>query len=192
MNEQAIITDEPMAVDIQQEEQNVSEQAQDLISEEAPQALPEQPSEDEPVEPEEPKPSEQNDHDEEIRSLRGQVAELTDALTRQREMLQRMNRECTEFAELFPDTPLSRMPSEVWEAVNGGVPLAAAYALYQVKQQRREQLAAEVNARNRAMSGGGVSGTTDQHLSPGEVRQMTAEQVHNNYSKILESMKLWS
>lgn len=191
MNEQAIITDEPMAVDIQQEEQNVSEQAQDLIPEEAPQALPEQPSEDEPV-GQELQPSEQNDHDEEIRSLRGQVAELTDALTRQREMLQRMNRECTEFAELFPDTSLSRLPSEVWEGVRGGVPLAAAYALYQIKQQRREKLAAEVNARNRTMSGGGVSGTPDQHLSPGEVRQMTAEQVRNNYSKILESMKLWS
>lgn len=191
MNEQTIITDEPMAVDTQQEEQNVSEQAQDLIPEEASQALPEQPSEDELV-GQELQPPEQNDHEEEIRSLRGQVAELTDALSRQREMLQRMNRECTEFAELFPDTSLSRMPSEVWEAVNGGVPLAAAYALYQVKQQRREQLAAEVNARNRTMSGGGVSGTTDQHLSPGEVRQMTAEQVRNNYSKILESMKLWS
>lgn len=191
MNEQTIITDEPLAVDIQQEEQNVSEQAQDLIPEEAPQALPQEPSEDEPI-GQELQPPEQNDHDEEIRSLRGQIAELTDALSRQREMLQRMNRECTEFAELFPDTPLSRMPSEVWEAVNGGVPLAAAYALYQVKQQRREAEAAEVNARNRAMSGGGVSGTTDQHLSPGEVRQMTAEQVRNNYSKILESMKLWS
>ena len=190
MNEQAIITDEPMAVNIQQEEQNVSEQAQDLIPEEAPQALPEQPSEDEPV-GQELQPPEQNDHDEDIRSLRGQVAELTDALTRQREMLQRMNRECTEFAELFPDTSLSRMPSEVWDAVNGGVPLAAAYALYQVKQQRREQLAAEVNARNRAMSGGGVSGTTEQHLSPGEVRQMTAAEVHANYSKIIDSMSHW-
>lgn len=189
MNEQIVTADELTLVP-EQEEQNVSEQAQDLIPEEAPQAVPqEQPVEEtQPVE----EPTEENNLDEEIRTLRGRVEELTATLAQQKAQILRMEQECSEFAQLFPDTSLTRLPGEVWEAVKGGIPLAAAYALYQLRQQRREAEAAEVNARNRTMSGGGVSGTPNQHLSPGEVRKMTAEQVHNNYSKILESMKLWS
>ena len=186
MNEQNMAADEIILAD-DKEDQNAPEQAQDHVPEEAPQADPqEEPSVEQDEAPRE------SVNDEEIRALRGRVAELTDTLTRQNSALQRMTRECSEFAELFPDTPLSRLPRQVWEDVNSGTPLAAAYALYQVKQQRREAEAAQVNARNRTMSGGVVSGTPERHLSPGEVRQMTPEQVHDNYSKILESMKLWS
>ncbi len=194
MNENVITAEQPMPADPQQEEQNVPEQTQDYFPAETPQDTPNRPGNrhGEPQPIEQDGPVEQVDNAEEIRTLRGRVAELTDTLMRQNEAFRRMSEECSEFAELFPHTPLSRLPREVWENVNSGTPLSAAYALYQVKQQRLEAQAAEVNARNSTMSGGGVSGTPEQTLSPGEVRQMTPEQVRSNYSKILESMKLWS
>ncbi len=140
---------------------------------------------------EDSEPSKQNDQ-EEISALRADVARLQAELQAQRAAFDRMSRECAEFAQLYPGQSISSIPRQVWGSVGDGVPLAAAYALYCVKKERREQLALQVNQHNRETSGGDVSGGSNRFLSPGEVRKMSAEQVRENYSKIIDSMKLWS
>lgn len=148
--------------------------------------------EDTPPEPVEPdQPSEQR-FQEEISALRADVARLQAELQAQTAAFDRMSRECAEFTQLYPNQSISSIPKEVWESVGDGVPLAAAYALHCVKKERREQLAQQVNRLNRETSGGDVGGDISNFLSPGEVRQMSAAQVRENYSKIIDSMKLWS
>ncbi len=141
------------------------------------------------TEPEQPP---MQDFQAEISALRADVARLQAELQAQTAAFDRMSRECAEFTQLYPHQSISSIPKEIWESVGDGVPLAAAYALHCVKKERCEQLAKQVNHLNRETSGGDVSGGGSQFLSPGEVRQMSAEQVRENYSKIIDSMKLWS
>ena len=103
-----------------------------------------------------------------------------------------MHDEISEFSELYPDRVLTSLPNEVWEGVRAGLPLAASVAYCEAKQRRREAIAAEVNRRNSAASSGSVDGADVEFYSPDEVRAMNAAQVRQNYSKILDSMKLWN
>ncbi|MBO4979961.1 MAG: hypothetical protein J6D16_06100 [Clostridia bacterium] len=117
----------------------------------------------------------------EIERLRGEVARLGELQARSRG-------ELDEFCLLFPSVPLSSLPGEVREAVDGGVPLAAAYALYEKREAHRAasgQRSAESSWRGMNESGGG------EYYSPSEVREMSQKEVHKNYKKIMESMKHW-
>ena len=126
---------------------------------------------------------------EELETLKGELARR-DALD---ESNKRMLRECEEFREYFPDSELSSVPDEVWESVKGGVPLAAAYALYSRKNELHKNRINEINQRNKDMSAGSVKrGGEDKFYSPSEVRAMTREQVKSNYTDIIESMRHWN
>lgn len=126
---------------------------------------------------------------EELETLKGELARR-DALD---ESNKRMLRECEEFREYFPDSELSSVPDEVWESVKGGVPLAAAYALYSRKNELHKNRINEINQRNKDMSAGSVKrGGEDKSYSPSEVRAMTREQVKSNYTDIIESMRHWN
>ena len=126
---------------------------------------------------------------EELDTLKGELARR-DALD---ESNKRMLRECEEFREYFPDSELSSVPDEVWESVKGGVPLAAAYALYSRKNELHKNRINEINQRNKDMSAGSVKrGGEDKFYSPSEVRAMTREQVKSNYTDIIESMRHWN
>lgn len=117
----------------------------------------------------------------EIERLQGEVSRLNE--------LQRRSRgELDEFCLLFPNVPLSSLPSEVREAVDGGVPLAAAYALF----EKREAHLAAAGKKSAEGSWRGMneSGSGD-YYSPAEVRGMSQKEVHKNYKKIMESMKHW-
>ena len=117
----------------------------------------------------------------EIERLRGEVARLGELQARSRG-------ELDEFCLLFPSVPLSALPGEVREAVDGGVPLAAAYALYEKREAHRAaagKRSAEGSWRGMSESGGG------EYYSPAEVREMSQKEVHKNYRRIMESMKHW-
>ena len=126
---------------------------------------------------------------EELDALKGELARR-DALD---ESNKRMLRECEEFREYFPDAELSSVPDEVWESVKSGVPLAAAYSLYERKSELHKNRINEINQRNKEMSAGSVKrGGEEKFYSPSEVRAMTREQVKSNYSDIIESMRHWN
>ncbi len=128
----------------------------------------------------------------EVSELRRELDELRSRFEQQRQTMERMSRECDEFAELYPDRPLSSLPREVWDNVRAGIPLAAAYAYAEARREHAERLARKVNDRNDGASSGDVSGRTADYFSPAEVRGMTPAEVRANYSKIMDSMRLWS
>lgn len=128
----------------------------------------------------------------ELSTLRQQLDELRERFEQQRTAMERMSRECDEFCELYPDRPLASLPREVWESVRNGIPLAAAYAYAEARRTHALRVAEQTNDRNRALSSGDVSGRTRDYFSPAEVRKMSAAEVRTNYSKIMDSMKLWS
>ena len=61
----------------------------------------------------------------ELKQLREELA-LRDARTQQEE---RVTRDVAEFCTLYPEVPISTLPTEIWHDVEKGNSLAAAYAL---------------------------------------------------------------
>ena len=131
--------------------------------------------------------------DEAVRILEREVKELRRVLDERDRALERMTRECAEFSELYPDTPVRSLPDEIWAGVKDGVPIAAAYALYEKRRSFEASRAALCNEKNNAASAGGVGAPpSDNYYSPSEVRRMSQSEVRRNYAKILESMSRWS
>ncbi|MBQ8275912.1 MAG: hypothetical protein IJZ02_04740 [Clostridia bacterium] len=125
---------------------------------------------------------------EELAALRAEADALRSELAAQRKLAGQLR----EFSALYPETAAEEIPESVWDAVKGGLPLAAAYALHERRAMlaRAEAEAEQEKARIRS-SGALEGGGGDLFYSPAEVRAMNAAQVRQNYSAILASMQRW-
>ena len=124
--------------------------------------------------------------------LEGELAELRASIENERAQNSRMMSEYSEFSELFPDVPLEHVNESVWENVKKGIPLAAAYALYDKKNEISARAAASVNEKNSLASTGAVKYSGgEEYYSPAEVRAMSHGEVRANFDKIMASMKKW-
>lgn len=130
--------------------------------------------------------------EEELQRLSAQLSELQQELESKEAEHARVMAELEEFQSLFPHVAIKEIPESVYRQVAEGVPLSAAYALHEKKTQAEEARAALINQRNAARSAGraGTDGAAE-YFSPDEVRAMSQRQVHENYNKILESMRSW-
>lgn len=127
-----------------------------------------------------------------LEQLKEELANLKALLSEKEAKQEKILRELGEFNRLFPEISVKSVPDSVWKSVEGGVPLSAAYALYEQEERLRKYHADEVNRRNASLSAGRAGkNTRGEYFSPDEVRAMTAREVHENYSKIKESMKFW-
>lgn len=126
-----------------------------------------------------------------MEALETELANLKAELARRNEESEKIERECSEFYELYPDVPLGSLPDGVWDAVKNGVPIAAAYALSERKRLLRQQKAEQSNRENQKRSTGSLSGTDNSFFSPTEVRAMSPTEVRANYKKIMMSMQKW-
>ena len=101
--------------------------------------------------------------------------------------------EFREFSDIFGKDTLDDVPESVWECVESGVPLAAAYALYEKKNALLMEKAEAVNKKNATMTTGAINNATvSGFFSPAEVKAMSAKEVKRNYDLIIESMKKWN
>lgn len=130
-----------------------------------------------------------NDADE----LRAEIERLRGELDKRDRENARMVAEIGEFSALFPETALESIPSEVWNSVKSGVPLAAAYALYEKKSAAYQKFTQSVNQKNYEQSSGAVGKERDSiYYSPSEVKKMSPAEVRAKYNIIVESMKKWN
>ena len=129
----------------------------------------------------------------EVELLKKELETLRAELEEKKKSFERMSREIGEFSEIFPEKSISSIPDNVWESVKRGIPLAAAYALYERKNAVRADAASRINERNGEKSTGAIGrSSTENFYTPDEVRAMSRAEVKRNYSKILESMKKWN
>lgn len=130
---------------------------------------------------------------ESVESLREEIATLKRLIAEREKERERMMEQLGEFSEVYPEMTLESIPTEVWNSVRGGVPLAAAYALYEKKTSVHAEFAKEVNSRNAERSSGSVGRESDcLYYSPDEVRLMSPKEVKEKYNIIIESMKKWN
>lgn len=129
----------------------------------------------------------------EAEALRAEIAGLRRELEEKELRKARILAELGEFSELFPQIGINAIPQKVWESVGEGLPLAAAYALYEKRTEAKNALAQTVNQRNAERSSGAVGRDSGrEYFSPGEVRKMSSAEVRKNYNIIIESMKKWN
>ena len=129
--------------------------------------------------------------DGELTALRARVRDLEGELAARKQMSERIGRECEEFISYFPDVSLQSVPDEVWGQVRGGVPLSAAYAFYEKKQQKQRKDAERIRQRGASMTAGIVDAAGNEYFSPSQVRAMSREEVRQNYDRIFDSMRHW-
>ena len=110
------------------------------------------------------------------------------------EQKEALDNEYDEFKRLFPGVSVKDLPETVRESVNSGVPLAAAYALFEKRRAAELADAENVNLRNSELSVGSVkkAASNEIYYSPREVREMSPDEVHENFSAILKSMDHWN
>ena len=150
--------------------------------------------EDTPLASPEPEPSETSREElaREVLRLTEELTRLRKELNREQEERSRSLAELEEFSLLFPHVPLKDIPESVRRQAAEGIPLSAAYALYEKKVLAAEAHAKQINQRNAALSAGRAGkDASEEYFSPEEVRAMSQRQVHENYTRILESMKSW-
>ena len=136
---------------------------------------------------------EKNEAEEELTVLREEVARLRQTLSDKEAEQQKTLRELGEFNRLFPDVAIKSVPKQVWSSVSEGIPLCAAYALYEKKIQQEAARAEGINRQNASRSAGQAGrNTAKEYFSPDEVRAMSQKQVHESYAKIMASMKHWN
>ena len=129
---------------------------------------------------------------ENLTALREEVSRLQALLTQKEEEQARILGELGDFNRLFPDIAVRQVPESVWSRVKEGLPLSAAYALYEKESAAAAAHAERINRRNASLSPGQAGrNTSGEYFSPEEVRAMSQRQVHENYRKILDSMKQW-
>ena len=129
----------------------------------------------------------------ELEALRTEVAALKAELEEKAAMAEVLSNQLGEFGEIFPDADIKSLPDEVWAGVKKGNSIAAAYALYQKKQEAIEARVNDTNKKNARLSSGKLSGgSSNEFFTPAEVKAMSAREVKANYSKIIESMKRWN
>ena len=147
---------------------------------------------DESAPPELPSDNPPTDMAQELARLREQVTSLRETLASQKAAYQRAGAEYAEFFSLFPAVSLSALPDDVWQSVQKGVPLAAAYALEKRRAAVQAEKAQKVNQINREKSSGALNPTgNSDNFSLAEVRDMTPDEVRANFDKIMESVTQW-
>ena len=124
-----------------------------------------------------------------IEALNARIWELEELLAQREAVADRMMRECEEFESYFPEVTLRQVPAEVWNRVQAGIPLAAAYALYERGVRNQATAAQEQNARNAAHLPTAPAPAESRYFSPAQVRAMSRREVRENYDRIFESMR---
>ena len=121
-----------------------------------------------------------------------EIAMLESELESKRAETDRKIKEYAEFRELFPRVDPAELDPQVLESVENGVPLCAAYALYEKRMAAKNAAAMAHNKATKRDGFGSVGrGSEGDFYSPDEVRAMTQSEVKQNYQKILRSMKNW-
>ncbi len=130
----------------------------------------------------------------EIPISEGTVAPEAEATEKKEGAVSEMEADIDLFRQLFPDVKADEIPQEVWDSVEEGQSLSAAFALHFVKKMREEEHIRRVNEENGKKAPPPVEGqeASSDYFSPEAVKSMSRKEIRKNYDKILSSMEKWN
>ncbi len=124
--------------------------------------------------------------------LRAKIAELEARLAQAETKGERERAEREEFLHIFPKLDPEQLPDRVKELRDGGIPLAAAYALYDRIRQNEISAARAASEKNSSLLNEKINGGGELFFSADEVRAMSSREVRSNFKSIMRSMKHWA
>ncbi len=126
--------------------------------------------------------------------LPDQIAETEEETAEAPDAAKLMEEDIELFRTLFPDVTAEDIPQEVWDRVEAGESLAAAYALFAVQKYREEERVSRINEENGKKAPPPIEGgsTEGDYFSPEAVKNMSRSEIRKNYDKILSSMEKWN
>lgn len=137
--------------------------------------------------------AEEKNNEEELRSKINSLRKELDELQRSKEEFLKAETEKNELLSLFPNANVDSLPDGVVKEMEKGLPMAAAYAVYERKQYIRSK---EIDTHNDSTKKSGFgkirTESTVEFFSPSEVRAMSKSEVKKNYKRIIQSMKSWN
>ncbi len=105
---------------------------------------------------------------------------------------ERMKNDIQRFRTVFPDVNAEGIPESVWQSVCEGVPLTAAYALFEKESSLLGAQAKKINESNAAASpSGSERSEAVPFVSIQQLEKMSPSEVKKNYRQIIASMKKW-
>ncbi len=128
-----------------------------------------------------------NDSEKTIQEYIDEIMRLSNLLAER----EKIDAEASMFNELFPDVDRETIPDTVREeAETRGIPLVAAYAMY---ERRRQLAAATAQMRNQINAGrsSGPLGKADnfgEALSIEQIRAMSPAEVRRHYKQIMKTL----
>ena len=109
------------------------------------------------------------------------------------DQIRKMETDIDLFHSLFPDVQAQDIPKEVWDRVEQGESLSAAFSLFTVQKERREEEIEKVNEKNEKMAPPRIrhDGAESEYFSPEAVKAMSPKEIKKHYDAILRSMEKW-
>ena len=121
------------------------------------------------------------------------LKEELDGLQKSKEEFLKAEAEKNELLLLFPDANTDSLPEEVLNDMSNGIPMAAAYALYERREFIKAEAASNHNSTTQKSGFGKIrTESASEYFSPSEVRSMSKSEVKKNYKRIIQSMKSWN
>ena len=95
--------------------------------------------------------------------------------------------------ELFPDINIDDIPDEIFELSDNGKGLAAQYALFCLKEEKKKAEQKEKEEENLKAAAPDVKNAPEEaYFTPEDVRGMSEEEIRKNYKAIMKSMEKWN
>ena len=123
--------------------------------------------------------------------LLARISELENELSSQKKTSEKRKAELSELAAVFPEVDPDALPDEVVRQNEAGIPLAAAYALYERVKKNELETAQAKNRENSISLNPALGFREEVYFSAEEVKKMSPRQVRENFSGIKRSMKHW-
>lgn len=95
--------------------------------------------------------------------------------------------------ELFPDLNVDDIPDEIFEKSDNGKGLAAQYALFYLKEEKKNTEQKKKEEENLKSAAPDVKNAPEEaYFTPEQVKGMTEEEIRKNYKTIMKSMEKWN
>ena len=119
--------------------------------------------------------------------------EELEELRRDRALRDNIEKELDLLVEIFPSIKAEDIPDEVLEESKDGKGLAAAFALWYLREEKKKEKAAEKNEQNTRSAPPEVAPPREEsYYTPEAVKAMSENDIRKNYKAILRSMETWN
>ena len=134
-----------------------------------------------------------NKETEKILEELGSESDELETLRLEKAIKKNLEEEFALLREIFPERDADDIPDEVFALSENGKNLAAHFALYYLKEEKRKTEQTKKEEENSKSAPPDVKNSPEEaYFTYDEVRNMSEEEIRKNYKNIMKSMEKWN